>query len=266
MPTLLTNYADYLTASGAARRTVEARTQGARRLLGLAGTDDPERVTTLHALALIGSVQARASRATYYQHVRSFARFCTAIGLSVTFADRLPVVTFPRGVPRPIDSGELTAAVAVAGRGPAMMLRLAALAGLRVSEIARVAGEDVNADLLRVTGKGGRVDVLPLHPAIRAHAHSFPPVAPWFPSPATGRPVSRWLVWRDMTTALRTVGSQATPHQLRHYYATALLEAGSDLRTVQELMRHASLATTQVYTRVTDERKRAAILSLPGIA
>lgn len=260
----LTLYADYLTAAGATDRTVEARVNGARRLLRHAGSTDPTALTTADALRFISSVPARASRATYYQHVRSYARFCAAMGTVVTFADHLPEVKFPRGVPRPIDAGELSAALAQAGRGPAMMMRLAALAGLRVSEIARVDGCDVGTDL-RVTGKGGRVDMIPLHPAIRAHAGDFPADGPWFTTPG-GRPMTRWWVWRMITDALRVVGSQATPHQLRHYFATSLLEAGNDLRTVQELMRHASLATTQIYTQVTDDRKRTAIATLPGIA
>lgn len=265
MSDILDCYTDYLRASGAAVRTVTARLEGARRLLAVAGSDDPARVRLEHALHYVASVPAATSRATYYQHVMAFARFLDAVGYPAEFARHLPAARFPRGLPRPIDVNELSAALAVASRRPRMMLLLAAFAGLRVSEIAMVHGEDVNGNVYVRHGKGGQVGMVPTHPTIEVAARDFPASGPWFAN-KDGVPMSRVSVWRHMTDVLRTVGSSATPHQVRHYYGCALLDSGANARTVQTLLRHANLSSTQVYTRVTDVARRRAIEALPDIA
>lgn len=265
MSDLIDCYTDYLRATGASDRTVTARLEGARRLLAAADTDDPECIELQHALRYIGSVPAAASRATYYQHAMAFARFLDAMGYQSGFAAHLPRARFPRGVPRPIDVNELSAALAVAARRPRMMLLLAAFAGLRVSEIAMVHGEDVTHNVFVRDGKGGQVGMVPTHPTITAAAVDFPKYGPWFANKA-GEPMSRVSVWRHMTDALRAVGSSATPHQCRHYYGCALLDAGANARTVQTLLRHTNLSSTQVYTMVTETARRSAIEALPNIA
>lgn len=257
-------YSDYLRAGNASDRTVRERVAGARRLLEHADSGEPEDLTYLDAVRFIGSVSAKASRATYSQHVRSFARFLDAAGRPCGFATGLPAAKFPRGVPRPIDVNELAAAIATAAPAARTMLLLSAYAGLRVSEIGRVRGEDISVDRFFVRGKGGDDQVIPAHPLLIEQAALYPPAGYWFPGPNRGG-ITRVSVWRNMREALDLVGSTATPHQVRHFYGTSLLNSGANLRVVQELMRHANLSSTQIYTKVRDADQRRAIESLPDL-
>lgn len=94
-------------------------------------------------------------------------------------------------------------------------------------------------------------------------AQHYPDRGYWF---GGGRGLTRSAVWRNMHTALTRVGSTATPHQVRHFYGTSLLDSGANIRVVQELMRHAKLSTTEIYTQVRPTDLRAAIDRLPEIA
>lgn len=263
---LLGEYRDWLAASGASERTIEARVAGAKRLLTAAGTHNPTEITPGDVIRFIAAVPARASKATYHRHVVSLHKWAQSRGMHVTFLDGVPSPKARRGKPRPISLNELTAALIAADQRSGMMLRLAAFAGLRVSEIGRVRGEDVTDDTLYVVGKGDKAADVPLHPSISAHRDGFPDRGFWFPS-RKGGPLGRTQVWRAMTQPLRRVGSEASPHQVRHFYGTSLLGVGgADLRTVQVLLRHEDLSSTQIYTQVTDEMRRRAIANLPDIA
>lgn len=125
---------------------------------------------------------------------------------------------------------------------------------------------------VRVLGKGGRMRVIPVQheawEAIAAHARNRVSEGAkehdrLFAHP-NGRPWADSMVQRRVSWWARSAStSHTTPHALRHTMATNLLEAGADIRTVQDMLGHASLQTTQIYTRVTDQRKNAAALSLP---
>lgn len=144
-----------------------------------------------------------------------------------------------------------------------VMIRLALCQGFRVHEIAKARGEDFDlvARTVTVTGKGGKRAVLPMHPLVYDIAATMPRSGWWFPSNST-RPGEHVLP-QAVTDMIRKVclraGIRGWAHRLRHSYGTGLLEAGADIRVVQELMRHDSLATTQVYTLVSDERRTTAL-------
>ncbi|MEJ9080792.1 tyrosine-type recombinase/integrase [Gordonia malaquae] len=145
------------------------------------------------------------------------------------------------------------------------MILLALLAGLRVHEIAKVRGEDfdLRAGLLWVKGKGRKTKSVPLHPILVELAIRMPEIGPWFPK--RGHPSETMCpksVSQVIGQTMRRAGVHATAHQLRHWYATTLLDNEIDIRVVQELMRHKSIASTQIYTAVPAGRRRAAIDTL----
>jgi site-specific recombinase XerD len=143
--------------------------------------------------------------------------------------------------------------------------------GLRISELCGLQAADIewNERLVRVRGKGKKERLIPIGEtalkAIRAYWDSLPQhpagLAPVFLANARKRtPVSARLLQLRLKKHLATAGldPNLTPHKLRHSYATHLLDAGADLRSVQELLGHAHLVTTQVYTHVTTERLKRA--------
>ena len=143
--------------------------------------------------------------------------------------------------------------------------------GLRISELCGLRVEDVNfsEQIVRVRGKGKKERLVPIGaPALKAMEDYWtqllrPPLGsqPVFRSDTTkAAPLSPLQLSRRLKTYLAVAGldPNLTPHKLRHSYATHLLDAGADLRSVQELLGHAHLATTQVYTHVTTERLKKA--------
>lgn len=143
--------------------------------------------------------------------------------------------------------------------------------GLRISEMVGLRVEDIdwNEQIVRVRGKGKKERLLPIsETALQAIKHYWThlPVAPrgalpvFFSETKKRSPMSGIMLARRLKNYLALAGLDPaiTPHKLRHSYATHLLDAGADLRSVQELLGHAHLVTTQVYTHVTTERLKKA--------
>lgn len=152
------------------------------------------------------------------------------------------------------------------------MILLMAYQGLRAFEVAKFRGDHIDrvSRELEVLGKGGVLSILPLHPIIEAEAEKYGP-GWWFPqwtsnreSPAGGHILGA-SVTRIVGEAMGRAGVPGTGHALRHWHATTLLAEGLDSRITQELMRHASLETTQRYMHVDDSQRRAGILLLPDV-
>ena len=133
-------------------------------------------------------------------------------------------------------------------------------AGLRIAEALSLKGSDLPlGDTLTVTGKGGKQRVVPLIPLVREAVAEYAKLCPWPLPPsgplfrgAKGGALGQGMVQKAMAKARKALGlpASATPHALRHSFATHLLGAGADLRSLQELLGHASLGSTQIYTKV----------------
>jgi len=183
-----------------------------------------------------------------------------------------PRVRGPRikkGLPRPVTPDEarnlaefvddFAAQDWIGARDRAVLLLMYG-SGLRIAEALSLTGREAMMDeVVQVTGKGGKQRIVPVLPITRAAVGAYVRACPFPLTPseplfrgARGGPLSPGMVQRAMANARRALGlpDTATPHALRHSFATHLLSAGADLRSLQELLGHASLGSTQIYTKV----------------
>jgi integrase/recombinase XerD len=160
----------------------------------------------------------------------------------------------------------------------AALLELLYATGLRVSELVGLPTSAVRSKLPLITikGKGGRERLVPMpepaRRALRAYRavleEKYPGAAtgPWlFPADGASGHLTRQAFARDLKTCAAAAGidsARISPHVLRHAFASHLLQNGADLRIVQELLGHADISTTQIYTHVLDERLKAMVRDL----
>lgn len=255
--------------AGASERTVETRLGGIEALCHHAGTDDPVSLTTRQIVAWLADQRAAWTRRTYAMTARQWHRWLVDQGFREDDPTaKLPLPPQPRGVPRPASSEALDAVLTDATRRLLAYIELAAFEGLRVHEIAKLRGEDFDddGDWLYVRGKGGREWALPVHGRVQMLRRGFPARGWWFPS--RRRPeghVSPNSVTQAVSRAFRRHGYDVTAHQLRHWFGTHALRTSKDLRVTQELMRHQSSSSTQIYTEVADLAKQETVRRLqPG--
>lgn len=143
--------------------------------------------------------------------------------------------------------------------------------GLRISEALSLTAADAPLeDVLRITGKGNKTRLIPVLDRVKAAVEAYRAQQPFILSPKDalfrakrGGPLSARQVQADMQRMRGRLGlnERATPHALRHSFATHLLGQGADLRAIQELLGHSSLSTTQKYTQVDTERLLSAYAS-----
>ena len=211
--------------------------------------------------------------------LKGFYRFAFGEGIiEVDVATHLDLPRQSRRLPDTLDVGEVERLLEAASSGGVRdraLLELLYAAGLRVSEAIGLDREDLSLEgaFVRVIGKGDKERLVPIgeisidhlgawldgpRPALLARHHVEPARGgPLFLGDRGGR-LARQQAWSAVTAAadLAGLGGRVSPHTLRHSFATHLLEGGADLRVVQELLGHASISTTQLYTHLTGERIR----------
>jgi integrase/recombinase XerD len=152
------------------------------------------------------------------------------------------------------------------------LIELLYATGLRVSELIALprAAASTKERYLVVKGKGGRERLVPLteiaRSAMRDHLAHLRADGPWlFPADSESGHLTRQAFARDLKTVAAAAGlrvDRVSPHVLRHAFASHLLQNGADLRIVQELLGHADISTTQIYTHVLDERLKSMVRDL----
>ena len=256
---------------------------GYSQILGERGIGEVEKVTPEHPLHYLKTLQARGlsprSRARVLSTVRGFHKFLLqeeASGenplrriRSPRVVPRLPAVLTPEEIEDLLQQPDSRRPLGVRDRA---MLELLYAAGLRVSELIHLSVNDVNLEVgyVRTRGKGSRERIVPLGRAAgRAlkdylegprRLHPLLSSRPLLFVGRRGKGLTRQGFWKILKGHARAAGIQKriTPHVLRHSFATHLLERGADLRSVQELLGHANISTTQVYTHLTTEHVRKA--------
>lgn len=201
--------------------------------------------------------------------VRAFLRYVAQAAGEAATLPRIRTPRRPRTLPRPAAPADALALAQetgaqalqpwIAARDTALLLLLYG-SGLRISEaLGLPAAVQPLGATVRVTGKRGKTRVVPVLPMVAAAVAEYARLCPWPLTGSTplfrgarGGPLNADVVRRAVATARRTLGldDRLTPHALRHSFATHLLAGGADLRTLQELLGHASLSSTQIYTAV----------------
>lgn len=226
---------------------------------------------------------APASIARSLVAVRSFHRFCAEEGFAPNDpSEEVGAPRVPQGIPKALSEDEVEALLgAVSGDGPRpwrdrAILETLYATGMRISELVGLDLGDVDLDggSARVLGKGAKERLVPFGRTARSALERYlRDGRPLLERPrartladgdavflnARGGRLTRQGCWKIVRAAGDRVGlgDRLSPHVLRHSYATHMLDHGADIRVVQELLGHASLATTQVYTKVSPERLRA---------
>lgn len=208
--------------------------------------------------------------------VRSFVRHLERRGLASSAGPKaMRAPKQARGLPRPLsvpDALSVTEEAGALGTEPWISARNVAVltllygCGLRISEALELPGDalaDPQARSMPITGKGGKTRLVPLLPAVLATVADYRRLSPYALTAGEplfrgqrGGPLRAQIVQREMQKLRGALGlpDTATPHALRHSFATHLLAAGGDLRTIQDLLGHSSLSTTQTYTAVDQTR------------
>ena len=201
--------------------------------------------------------------------VRSFFRFLAREGILENAAARaVRTPRIPRTLPRPLSEIDAARTLAEAGTNDVewiaardvALLTLLYGAGLRISEgLSFKRGDTPLGEAITVLGKGNKERMVPLLPAVREAVAAYAAVVPFAGGPhdplflsRTGKPMAAREAQSLMQLLRSRLGlsDRATPHALRHSFATHLLANGGELRAVQELLGHASLSTTQTYTEI----------------
>jgi integrase len=261
---VLEEYRTSLTAQGFRPPSVRVMTDLIRGVCSH-GEVDALAITRQHVEAYMVSRNYTAwTRLKYMQWLRAFALWAQIP--DPTAGMRRPPA--PRSLPKPLPEADLQLMLATPAHSEDLhlMLLLGAYAGLRSFEIAQVAGADLTdspvvGPLLRVEGKAGRVDLQPLPPVLasellrvvdeRGRGRLFPGV-------------TASAVQMRFRRHARSLGIEASVHQLRHRYGSAIYAATRDLLVTQRLMRHSNSKTTEGYALLTDQHAASVVLQIPG--
>ena len=238
-----------------------------------AGIDSPESIDLESSLRFASGLEkkkSRASRSRLPSAVKGFHRYLYREGelddLDIT---SISAPKIRRHVPFVLSQEETSRLLeqpddSKKGLRDKAMLEIAYSTGMRVSEVCGLRFEsfDLESKLVRVRGKGNKERIVPVGvPAVRSMERYIAEARPEFlsdsPSPFIflnyrGGQISRVSFWKMLKkyAAMAGLPADVTPHTLRHSFATHLVEGGADLRVIQELLGHSSIATTQIYTRL----------------
>jgi integrase/recombinase XerD len=232
-----------------------------------------------YQLALIDSGLIASSRARALAAIRGFHRFLALEGLrSDDPTKKVRPPKLPMRLPKALSLSQVELLLAASGPEPGSdspdlirirnraIIELLYSTGARVSEIAALDLDEVDhSGFIRVRGKGSKERLVPVGSyASRALEEYLVRVRPGLVKNSTpalflnqrGGRLSRQSIWEIISSCGEAVNIELSPHTLRHCFATHLIEGGADVRVVQELLGHASVATTQIYTKITIDTLR----------
>lgn len=269
---IINKFSQRLRARNMSPHTIEAYCRDVAQLLEESSAEDPARIVREDIRRHLGRMQRQGldkrSIARKLSALKAFFKFCLQEGLMA--ASPAQGIRAPRPDHKlPSFLSQTQALNSVSAGDPKennlarnnVMLEILYGSGLRASELLALRASDVDlvSGVVTVTGKGGKQRIVPLSRTSMRQLQSFMKgldSSDFLFTGAKGKPLSRRQLQRIVERRIRASGhqGQASPHVLRHSFATHLLDRGADLKAVKEMLGHASLSTTQIYTHVSTER------------
>ena len=255
---------------GYSENTISTYHTAIKRAIELSDIRVDDEVIVMDILPLRMEISSMSKRtiAKYISSIHSFTKWLKDIkDISVRLrAD--DNVKVPSTIPKAIDKNYIEEVFEDANIMEKALLSILYGAGLRISEVSAIKVEDIQGDWLIVQGKGDKQRQIPLHPKVKEAIDRY--IDTYKPK--------RWLFEkkeRQMTShqlgyiirkLFKSRGISASPHKLRHSFATQMLEKGARLTDLQKLLGHESIATTQIYTKLADSKKMRDYLSSHPLA
>ena len=188
--------------------------------------------------------------------LRSFVKFMQERGEKIELKGDAPIKV-AKTLPKPISKEYIDEALAISNLQESLMVMMLYTLGLRISELSNVKVDDITSRWIKVLGKGNKERELPLvqvtSDLIEKYKHEFSPRVFLFEK--NGAKLSENTLRYTLTSLFKKIGLHVTPHMLRHSYATHLLNNDARIADVSELLGHSSMATTQIYTKLSSNLK-----------
>jgi len=214
------------------------------------------RVINITAYRLHISDQSKKTIAKKVSIIRSFVSFLEDSGYKFRLVGD-EAVRVPKSLPKPIQTEKIKEVLKVANLLESTIIYLIYGLGLRVSELLDLKVSDISDEWIVVTGKGSKTRTIPLHPELKKIIDSY----------LSFYPTKKYLFQKNdikmsysqiryiLDKAFDKIGIKVTPHQLRHSFATDLLNSGARINDVSSLLGHEFLSTTQIYTKLNSNTK-----------
>jgi len=200
---------------------------------------------------------SKKSISMYLSSIQSFVKYLNDYHeLNITLKGAQSVKV-PKSLPKPIDAHNIIKTIENEDEKTALIIKIFYGLGLRISELSSIKITDFQGDFLRVFGKGNKTREVPVLPKlqrdIKSYLQKFTPKKYLFEK--DGVSMKDTQIRYVINKTFKKYGIKATPHQLRHSFASHLLEEGARIADVSELLGHSSMASTQIYTKLTDTTK-----------
>ncbi len=166
-------------------------------------------------------------------------------------------IKVPKTLPKPVSIEHIKKALQTATMDEYLAIIIIFSLGLRISETANIKLEDIKGEWIEIRGKGDKTRILPLHPKLKEFLNNYLKINPKkkYLFEKDSIPLGEAKIRRIIQKAFKKHGIHVTPHQLRHSFATYMLQNGARITDVSELLGHEFISTTQIYTKLSDSLK-----------
>ena len=166
-------------------------------------------------------------------------------------------IKVPKTLPKPISLEHIKQALKSANMEEYLAIMIIFSLGLRISEAANIKLKDIKNDWIEITGKGNKTRILPIHPKLKEFINKYLELNPKkeYLFEKDGRKLNENNLRYIIQKAFKKIGIHVTPHQLRHSFATYMLDKGARINDVSELLGHSFISTTQIYTKLSNSLK-----------